>query len=212
LTRERRMGYTLCPGGISRTWCVDPSDAKIKITTLVRLGAYCEKDLSAIGDQAETRSWFPLAYVNRERAGGDSAPSSKGPQTVVRLTCYQQDEPAVPGQERFPSAERLTRKADYQRIYQEGDKWVGPAFICFVFRRPGERRRLGLAVSKKVGGAVVRNRIKRYLREIYRRRRSELADGMDLAIVARTAAATLTYTECETAIGQLFQKGDVLRA
>jgi ribonuclease P protein component len=50
--------------------------------------------------------------------------------------------------------------------------------------------RMGVTVSRKVGGAVVRNRVKRWIRECYRRRRSEFPSQVDVVVVARPAAAT----------------------
>lgn len=102
----------------------------------------------------------------------------------------------MPGSQRFPRQERLTRRSEYLEVYREGTKRVGPAFICYAARREGRGKKIGFAVSRKVGKAVVRNRVKRYLREIYRTHRERIAEGVHLVVVARPEAAALGYREC----------------
>ncbi len=57
-----------------------------------------------------------------------------------------------------------------------------------LFARPGNGR-IGITVSRKVGGAVVRNRVKRWIRECYRRRKTDFPGQIDVVVVARNAAA-----------------------
>ena len=109
----------------------------------------------------------------------------------------------MPGLYRFPKRERLTRRAEYLRMYREGDKEVGRAFVCYVARREGQGRKLGCVVSRKVGGAVVRNRVKRYIREVYRTHRPHLMDDVHVVLVARNAAARMDFYQCEEAIRRL---------
>ncbi len=111
----------------------------------------------------------------------------------------------------FPRHEHLTRKSDFERAYAEGVKWVNEAFVCYAVRRAGQGRKIGCAVSRKVGSAVVRNRVKRYIREIYRTHRTELVDDLHLVVVARVASAGMTYRTCADAMRRIFQKGDMLR-
>lgn len=112
----------------------------------------------------------------------------------------------MPGSQSYPRRERLTRRSEYLRIYETGTKRVGRAFICYMARQEGQGRKLGYAVSRKVGSAVVRNRIKRYLREIYRRNRGEWSDDLYLVVVARPACAELDYHQCEAALRKLVCK------
>ena len=116
----------------------------------------------------------------------------------------------MPGPFTFPRHERLTRRSDYQDVYEHGEKSVGRGFICFVVRREGVGRKFGLAVSRKVGKAVVRNRVKRYIREIYRTRRPQLISGVSMVIVARPSAAALNFSESADAIDRLFRAVEVL--
>lgn len=68
-----------------------------------------------------------------------------------------------------------------------------------------------MAVSRRVGGAVVRNRVKRYLREIYRRERTALADGIHLVLVARASAASLNFQQCGKEIQRMLRAEGLLR-
>ncbi len=117
----------------------------------------------------------------------------------------------MPGQNKFPRRERLTKQSEYLDVYRNGEKQVGRAFICHAVRRHGQGRKLGIAVSRKVGKAVIRNRLKRYVREIYRTHRTLLAEDAHLVVVARPAAVTLDYAQCEDAIRTLLRKGGLLR-
>ena len=116
----------------------------------------------------------------------------------------------MPGQFEFPRRERLTRRKDFQYIFERGDKRVGRAFVIYVARRQGQGRKFGTAVSRKVGRAVVRNRIKRYLREIYRTHRPALRNDVQIVVVARTAAAAMSFDECRAAMQDLFRRGGAL--
>jgi ribonuclease P protein component len=91
---------------------------------------------------------------------------------------------------RFRREQRLRRSQDFQRVSARGRRAASAALVCVVaLRRPDEPARLGLTVSRRVGSAVVRNRVKRAVREWFRRAR--LAPGIDLVVIARNAVATL---------------------
>jgi ribonuclease P protein component len=113
--------------------------------------------------------------------------------------------------ESLPRRERLTRRSDYLRAYKEGKRWTSGLFVCYVVRQAGQGRKLGCAVSRKVGRAVVRNRVKRYIREVYRKHRSRLMDDIHLVVVALAPSGDAGYDECAAALQRIFQKGDVLR-
>lgn len=116
----------------------------------------------------------------------------------------------MPGRFTFPRDARLTSKREYDAVFAEGRKWVGRSFVCYVARREGQGGRLGIAVSRQVGGAVVRNRVKRYLREYYRTHRLELLIPADVVIVARPEARQLDYVRCAEALDRLFRRGGLL--
>ena len=88
-----------------------------------------------------------------------------------------------------PKRSRLSRSSDFQRIYRQGSSTASRFLVLYSFKRPaesgGDGPRLGLSVSKKLGGAVVRNRVKRLLREAVAASQEHLAEEYDLVLIAR---------------------------
>ena len=99
------------------------------------------------------------------------------------------------GDQRLRPSERLHSQREYQRVFQHGTKQVSAAFVLYVLPTVGPRARLGLAVSKRVGGAVVRNRIKRRIRAFFRQHKPQLRTPCDIVVVARRGAAQAPYAE-----------------
>ena len=94
-----------------------------------------------------------------------------------------------PGARPRPGRARLSRSADFDRVFRRGRSHAGRELVLYVFPRQGEGPpRLGLSVSRKVGGAVQRNRIRRLYREAFRLSRSELPVGLDLVLIPRGSA------------------------
>ena len=93
----------------------------------------------------------------------------------------------------------LKQNYEFRRLYAKGKSAVTPFLV--VYRSKNRRRvgRVGFTVSSKLGKAVVRNRVRRRLREIYRLHLGELKPGVDMVVVARTRAVTADYRKLERA-------------
>jgi ribonuclease P protein component len=91
---------------------------------------------------------------------------------------------------------RLSRSAEFDRVYRQGRSYANRHLALYAFARAGESdTRLGLSVSRKVGGAVERNRVKRLVREAFAARRPALVGAHDVVIVARPDLRELAERE-----------------
>ena len=99
------------------------------------------------------------------------------------------------GDQRLRPSERLRRSCEFQRVFQYGTKLVSPLFVLYILPTRESRSRLGIAVSKRVGKAVIRNRVKRLVREVFRRHKELLTPACDVVFVARRAAARASYAD-----------------
>ena len=104
----------------------------------------------------------------------------------------------------LPTGHRLTRRAEFQALYRKGRTWSDRLLTLKVLPNSSSANRFGFAVSKAVGGAVCRNRVKRRLREIVRR--AQLKQGWDILIVARQASADCEFREMEQSMAGLFHR------
>lgn len=103
---------------------------------------------------------------------------------------------------------RLLHRREFDAVFRHGRKLVGPAFVCYVARRDGPGCKLGLAVSRKVGGAVIRNRIKRFVREFFRMHHRQLPPGTRMVVVARPPAARFRgAADCADALRPMLEDG-----
>ncbi len=104
---------------------------------------------------------------------------------------------------------RLLKRAEFTNCYDKAKKLYSQNFVVFIYKEDTKiHTRLGFAVTKKMGNAVMRNRLKRLLREFARLNYSILPNNADIVITAKKhlVIANLSYTKLEKELSLLFMK------
>jgi len=116
-----------------------------------------------------------------------------------------------PRRYRFPATRRLKRSCDFERVRKEGRTVRGALLTLGVLRLEEEAGfKVGIVTSRRLGGAVVRNRVRRRLREIVRQRQHEVVAGVWLVVIARPPAAQATSAMLEKEWQRLAQGAGIL--
>jgi ribonuclease P protein component len=99
---------------------------------------------------------------------------------------------------RLPSRLRLKESRDFARMREQGKSQAGRYLVLAVSRQEGlSEFKFGIVTGKKLGSAVVRNRLRRQLREVVRAHRAEVAPGFHFVIIPRWRAPTAAFSELE---------------
>jgi len=110
----------------------------------------------------------------------------------------------ISGQARFRRAARLRDSRDYRRLANSGRRVASKNYVVLaVHRRTDGVARLGITASRRVGGAVQRNRVKRAIREWFRTWQQELAADLDVVVIARSGAVDLSGQEVGVELARL---------
>ena len=167
-------------------------------------GGSGEAHLPAQQHQAEAFPRLPCPYVHHRRPQRSQASSCEGPQAPRNDRAYQEhltspaarstggtmSKPLTREGLSFPRSSRLRRSSDFRRVQGRGYKVRRPSIlVLWLPRRDHPVCRVGLTVSKKVGNAVVRNRVKRWLREAVRHELDGLPRPVDVVLIAHPRAA-----------------------
>ena len=105
----------------------------------------------------------------------------------------------------------LKKNYEFRRLYRKGASAVSGSMVLYCRENRLGHNRLGVTVSVKLGNAVVRNRARRRLREVYRLNQDQLHRGYDLILVARGRAAGARYAQQERSVLRLAGKLDLLK-
>ena len=105
--------------------------------------------------------------------------------------------------------ESLKKNDDFRKCYNTGKSYVNRDLVLYVCGNDLGKNRIGISVSKKVGNSVVRHRIKRLIRENYRLREQMFNSGLDIVVVARSAAKDADYHRIGSALLHLAGKAGI---
>lgn len=107
---------------------------------------------------------------------------------------------------------RLAKREDFNKIYRYGKSMANHQFVLYYLPQPKlENFRLGISVSKKVGNAVVRNRLRRMVKEIIRLKKESVTPHYDYILLARKPAVDMDYAEMEKSIWHVIRKASLLK-
>lgn len=106
---------------------------------------------------------------------------------------------------------RLRKNEEFQVVFKKGKSVANRQFVVYVLKRPEQSySRLGLSVSKKMGNAVMRNHIKRFIKEIFRDLSDRLEPGNDYIIISRRPVRTMSYQEMQGSLVHVLKKAGVI--
>ena len=156
-----------------------------------------ETDLSAQPAAPGQDTRFPRAHENSRRSASPEKPAPKGPLSPNSMK-------ASLAPQAFPKESRLLRRGEFRRVYEEGQR--RSTSLCAIFFRPNglSWTRLGITAPARLGSAVVRNRAKRRLREVFRRHCPALPPGWDIVLNPRAAVAEVQFPALVREILRLF--------
>jgi ribonuclease P protein component len=105
---------------------------------------------------------------------------------------------------------RLTRNEDFQKVYRLGKSAANHQFV--VYYRPNQtvdKFRLGISVSKKIGNAVVRNRLRRKIKEIVRLNETQIKQQIELIIIVRKPAVEMEYADMQRSVFHVLNRAGI---
>jgi len=159
------------------------------------LEAYLSTQPAAPGQDARV----PRADGDSRRPPDLEAPATKGPPSPHPMMggCAPQA---------FPKTLRLLRRAEFRRVYEEGQRRSAPLCTIFIRSNGLPNTRLGITVPRALGNAVLRNRMKRRLREVFRLHRLALPGGWDIVVNPRPATAEVPFETLAKELLRIFPK------
>lgn len=111
--------------------------------------------------------------------------------------------------------QRIKKNEDFQKVFKKGKSFANRQFVVYCLKQEEqveqEAFRIGLSVSKKVGNAVTRVRVKRYIRQAFLELKNEVRQDMDYVIIARTQAATLDFHETKQSLQHVLKVARVYK-
>jgi len=154
-----------------------------------------EAHVPAEQQEAEEDARFPGPDEVGRRSPGAEAPAGEGPEAPDRLRDRRGGKEGPP-RATFPRDVRLRKRREYRTVYDQGVRVPGRLIVLFALPTDRGYARLGVTATKKVGRAVVRNRQRRLVREVFRRHRHGIG-SLDLVVNVRPSSKGCSYRDLE---------------
>lgn len=106
---------------------------------------------------------------------------------------------------------RLRNNMEFKRVYKDGKNYWNRNLILYVRKNNMENSRVGYSITKKIGNSVVRNKVRRRMKEILRLNFSNVKDGYDLIFIPKRNVVDISYKELESAILHILKLSKVLK-
>jgi ribonuclease P protein component len=100
--------------------------------------------------------------------------------------------------EKLRKTDRILKREHFRRVYDEGRKYQGKYFTAFVLPNHRQEPRIGITVTRKVGKSVERNRSRRLIREVFRRNKWRVSEGIDIVLNVKESLLGAGYSQLET--------------
>jgi ribonuclease P protein component len=181
-----------------------------------------EKNLSTFKTHPKTPIRVPRAHENQGRKSDFGAATSTRPETVGSGWCGNPFCPSYRGLResmvrhgriRFelPRSSRLQRASEFKLVRACGKSWTGTHLIlAALYRETGFSPRVGIITTRRLGNAVVRNRIRRRIREIFRLNQHRIKEGYWVVTIARVSSVFTSYRELERDWLRLAERASIL--
>lgn len=107
---------------------------------------------------------------------------------------------------------RIKNNKEFQQVFKQGESFANRQLVIYFLEKPEQEHfRIGLSVGTKIGNAVTRNRIKRYLRESFHSLKGKIKPTLDIVIIARQPTKDMNYHEIKKSLLHLLYKKNLIR-
>ena len=155
-----------------------------------------ETNVSTKQQTTQTDSRLSRPHEQPGRPTGTQTPARQGAQTPHRQHSTEATTlTSAAGGQGLPRSVRIRKRTEFVRLERAARRRPGVRFVVLTSPQRSGVSRLGITASRRVGGAVVRNRVKRFVREFFRRYRQQIVPSRDVIVIARPPAATATYAD-----------------
>ena len=105
---------------------------------------------------------------------------------------------------------RLRKNDDFKKVYKKGKNYWNRNLILYIMKNGLDYTRIGFSVTKKIGNSVVRNKIRRRMKEICRQNLNNIGKGYDIIFIPKKNVVDITYRDLKSAMLHILKKSNIL--